>query len=144
MMKIYSYNNGLLWLLMVALAPAVGVSVRREHQLRVHSQSSVSNWQKLQCMTRRQWTSLVSFLDVCFVVYPLDVCHVLWPVCRCGSPVRGAGGDWWPQEFTGAGGCGGENQQRQMHVQVSHPAHDPAHCYLQTRPGNFSYHPKLA
>lgn len=58
---------------------------------------------------------------------------------RFGALVRGVGGDSRPQEFTGAGGCGGENQQRQMHVQVPYSAHDPAHCCLQTPPGTYNH-----
>lgn len=57
--------------------------------------------------------------------------------CRFGAPVRGVGGDSRPQEFTGAGGCSGENQQRQMLVQVPHSAHDSTNRCLQTPPGTY-------
>lgn len=54
---------------------------------------------------------------------------------RSGAAVRGVGGVSRPQELTGAGGCSGEDPQRQMHVQVSDSAHDSAHRRLQTPPG---------
>lgn len=58
---------------------------------------------------------------------------------RFAALVRGVGGDSRPQEFTGAGGCRRENQQRQMHVQVPYSAHDPAHCCLQTPTGTYDH-----
>lgn len=61
-------------------------------------------------------------------------CHVRLSG-RSGASVRGVGGVSRPQEFTGAGGCSGEDPQRQMHVQVPDSAHDSAHRCLQTPPG---------
>ena len=57
------------------------------------------------------------------------------PCGRCAAAVRAAVGESRPQEFTGAGGRPGEDPQREVLVQVSHPAHDPAHRRLQAPPG---------
>lgn len=54
---------------------------------------------------------------------------------RFGAALRDVGGDLCSQEFAGAGGCSGENEQRQMHIQVPHSAHDPANRCFQTPPG---------
>ena len=51
------------------------------------------------------------------------------------AAVRGAGAESRAQELSGAGGRAGEDQQRQMRVQVPQSAHDPAHRSLQTPSG---------
>lgn len=61
-------------------------------------------------------------------------CHVCLSG-RSGAAVRGVGGVSRPQKLAGAGGCSGEDPQRQMHVQVPDSAHDSAHRCLQTPPG---------
>lgn len=121
---------------------ASGGSVREEGRafslgalLARSSDVFILNFQKSRESSRREVQRLTRvYLLRLFAAGP--GCHVRLSG-RSGAAVRGVGRVSRPQEFPRAGGCSGEDPQRQMHVQVPDSAHDSAHRCLQTPPGTY-------